>query len=101
MTLDRLSTEYVPVQVSATIDGSSYDPTADKVQMAFMRGTAKPGSGDWNLARWETAGGTYLAECLVGPAGGIVLAPGLWSIWVQVTDSPEVPVRSPAQLSIT
>ena len=102
ITLSRLSTEYVQVQVSFTVAGAPVSPTGDTVVMAFTKGGAIPGNSDWHPAVWEVTGATYYAQCLVGPAnGGIVLAPGIWSVWVRVTDSPEVPVRSPAQLQIT
>jgi hypothetical protein len=101
ITLSRLSTEYVQVQVSFTVAGVSTSPTGDQVQMAFMKGGAIPGNSDWHSAVWEAAGSTYYAQCLVGPASGVVLAPGTYSVWLKVTDSPEVPVRSPAQLTIT
>ena len=102
ITLSRLSTEYVLIEVAATISGVPVNPTGDTAQMAFMKSGAIPGSGDWHAASWETAGTVYYTRCLVGPAnGGVVLAPGTWNIWVKVADSPEVPVRSPAQLQIT
>jgi hypothetical protein len=101
ITLSRLSTEYVLVQVSFTVSGAAVSPTGDTVQMAFTHGGALPASGDWHSASWETAGTQYYARCLVGPASGVILAPGTYAVWVKITDSPEVPVRSPAQLAIT
>ena len=100
--LNRLSTEYVQVSAAFTVSGSPVNPTNDAVQMAFMAGGALPGTSDWHAAVWETAGSAYYVQCLVGPAnGGVVLAPGMYEIWVRITDNPEVPVRSPDQLSIT
>jgi hypothetical protein len=104
VTKSRLDTRFVQVPVQAVIGGESYDPTADTVQLAFMAGWALPGSGDWHTGSWtgSTAPGTYLAQCLVGPAnGGIDLAPGTYDIWVQITDNPEVPVISTGTLVIT
>jgi hypothetical protein len=101
ITISRLSTEYVQVQVTFTVSGAQVNPTGDTVQMAFTHGGALPGVSDWHTASWETAGTVHYAQCLVGPSGGVVLAPGTWNVWLKVTDSPEVPVRSPAQLQIT
>ena len=99
--MSRLSTEYVQVQVTFTVDGASVSPTGDTVQMAFMQGGAIPATSDWHTASWHTTGASYFAQCLVGPAnGGISLNPGNYSIWLKVTDSPEIPVRSPSQLAI-
>lgn len=98
--ISRLSVEYFQVQVSFTVAGSPVDPTGDTVQMAFMRGEAVPGSGDWTGAEWESADGTYYAQILVGP-GALVLSPGYWSSYVKVTDHPEIPVLPGPQLSIT
>jgi hypothetical protein len=35
----------------------------------------------------------YIAQCLVGPDGGVTLATGTYTIWVKVTDNPQVPVE--------
>ncbi len=90
------SLEYVPVPVRALVNGAPYDPTADVVEMAFIpTSQAYPVDSDWNAATWETSGvaaGTeYLAVCLVGP-GAVELPAGVYSVFVRVTDSPEVPV---------
>lgn len=101
-----LSTEYVPLLVSATVAGQSgYNPTGDVVQMAFMA-TGNPGPSDWHTAIWQvytsSGGAAYVALCLVGPgAGGVPLAVGMYSIWFKVVDSPEVPVRPVDMLQIT
>ena len=100
LTLSRLSTEYVQIQVTFTIAGAPQNPTGDAVSMAFMDSGAIPVSGDWHAASWETAGTSYFAQCLVGP-GGVVLPPGAYVCWLKIQDNPEVPVRAPAQLTIT
>ena len=99
-----LSTQYVQVQVTATVNGTSYNPTGDTVQMAFVTVTSPPASPSaWNAAAWETdPGPVYWASCLVGPSnGGVVLAAGSYFVWVKVTDSPAVPVLSGPILTIT
>jgi hypothetical protein len=102
--MSRLSTQYVQVPVEAIISGAAYNPTGDIVRMAFMSGWALPEDSDWLAASWSdsTAPGIYLAQCLVGPQnGGKDLGPGTYAIWVQITDSPEIPVFTPGSLVIT
>lgn len=95
------SLEYVPVQVTATKSGAVYDPTSDTVQMAFVAGTVTttPASLTFYTASWDTANGAYYALCLVGPSPGVVaLTAGIWTVYVKVTDSPEVPVKNAGQI---
>lgn len=104
-TLSALSTEYIPIQVSASVNGQSgYNPTSDAVSMAFINGTANPQTSDWHTASWQTysspSGASYIAVCLVGPTGGVVLSVGTYNIWLKITDSPEVPVRQVGILQI-
>lgn len=99
-----LSTEYVPVDVKATVHGAPYDPSADAVAFAFMtNSSATPSSGDWHAGSWDTIGlNRWVAQCLVGPGtGGVALSTGTYWIWVKVTDDPEVPVEQVGQLVIT
>lgn len=101
-----LSTRYCQVRTQVTNpDGSSYNPTADTVKMAFMPQPPGnvPGAGDWHAAAWVTIGnGAYAAQCLVGPANsGVVLAEGVYDVWVQVTDNPEVPTEPVGTLTIS
>ena len=93
------SLQYVPVIVTA-IGGN---PTTDVVAMAFTTG-ADPQPGDWKTASWDTTtalgSNQYLAQCLVGPGGTVQLAVGQYSIWVKVTDNPEIPILPAGQLGI-
>ena len=105
LTISRASTEYVRVPVGAESSGAAVNPTADTVTMAFLAGAGPPESGDWKTASWDTDATTYpptyLAQCLIGPSGGTVtLTAGVWSVWVKVTDSPEVLVRRAGQIKI-
>jgi hypothetical protein len=101
LTIASSSIEYVNVPVQATVAGTPYNPTADAVAMAFIAGPAQPTSftsGSWIT----TVQGNYIARCLVGTnTNGILLAPGLYTVWVKITDSPEVPVRPAGTLQIT
>jgi hypothetical protein len=100
----RLDTSYVQVPIQAILNGESYDPTNDPVVLAFMANWALPGSSDWNGGSWSdsTAPGIFLAQCLVGPANsGVALDQGTYTIWVKITDNPEVPVINAGTLTIT
>ncbi len=58
------------------------------VKMAILAPDVLPVSGDWKAASWD---GDY-AQVLVGPGQTITLAANrTYTVWVQVTDSPEVP----------
>lgn len=103
LTIAAASLEYVRVPVTATAAGLPVDPTSDSVAMAFMPNpTTQPGSGDWHTASWDTGtfGGRYIAQCLIGPGGGVQLNPATWWVWVKIVDSPEVPVRAAGTLQI-
>lgn len=100
-----LSLEYVRVPVSARASGAIVNPTTDSVSMAFTALDVDPVAGDWKSATWETDATTspitYYARCLVGPAGTIALAAGVWDVWVKVTDAPEIPAKKSGNLQIT
>lgn len=103
-TLYAGSLEYVRVPMAAEKSGAAYDPTGDTVVMALLAGPAAPSSGDWKTASWDTDATayppTYRAQCLVGPGGTVTLAAGVYTVWVKVTDSPEVPVKRAGQIKV-
>lgn len=98
------SLEYVPVPVTAMVNGSPYNPTNDPVYMLFTSTFDAPtaGSSDWKAATWTTGTtqGTYLANCLIGPGGTLTLTPGVYQVWIKITDSPEVPIRYSGQIEV-
>jgi hypothetical protein len=108
--IQNQSTEYVPAQVTATKNGQAYNPTGDNVYFWFGGSAASPTTPatvngviqtGWIQGTWETAGTAYIANGLVGPANsGMVLATGIYSVWVQVTDNPEVPIRKAGTLTV-
>lgn len=103
--MSHLSTQYVFIPVSVSKSGSSYNPTGDTVQFAFMPIPSQvPQSGDWVSGSWVTVSSNilypYSAQCLVGPAGTITLGIGTYVIYVKITDSPEAPVEIVGQLQI-
>lgn len=101
-----LSTRYCQIPVYATNpDGTAYNPTGDTVKLAFMPKPpdANPGAGDWHTGSWVAgANGVYLAQVLVGPAnGGVALPEGVYTVWVQVVDNPEIPTEPTGELTIS
>ena len=95
-----LSTQYVGVIIAAEVDGVPYNPTSDVVKFAFIV-TGNPGVSDWHIGVWSTIQlNQYVAQCLVGPTGGVVLPVGAYTIWVQIVDNPEIPIRAAGTLSI-
>lgn len=106
ITQSALSREYVSVAITARTAGTPVNPTADVVEFAFTTVTAKPAAGDWKTGSWDGTeprppGGAYTAHCLVGPGGTVALPAGQYTMWVRVTDNPEVPVIPFGRLRIT
>lgn len=99
-----LSTRYCQVRVLVTNpDGTTYNPTADTVQMAFMPKPpdAVPGSGNWHNGSWVVASGSaYFAQVLVGP-GSVVLTEGVYTVWLKVIDNPEELAEPVGELTIS
>ena len=102
ISISVLSTQYVQLPVTATLDGAPYNPAGDPVSFAFTPVGRKPAAGDWNGGTWVTLpSGAYMAQILVGPANfGIALPVGSYQIWLRVTDNPEVPVQPADELRI-
>ena len=104
--MSQLATLYWRVPVAATTSGTTYNPTGDTVQFAFMpTATQVPGNSDWVSGSWETGTASllypYTARCLVGPAGTINPGLGTFYMYLKITDSPEIPVLIAGQLQIT
>jgi len=103
--ISHLSTEYVLIPVSATKAGAAYNPTADTVQFAFMpTPTQSPQVSDWVAGSWETVPTSiiypYNAKCLVGPSGVTAPTLGTYTMYMKVTDNPEIPVLVVGQLVV-
>ena len=104
--MSQLATLYYLVPVAAMKTGASYNPTSDTVQFAFMpTPTQVPGNSDWVAGSWDTNTTSvlypYSAKCLVGPSGTTTLGIGSYTVYVKITDSPEIPVLICGQLQIS
>lgn len=99
--LQKESTEYVRVKISAKENGTIANPTGGTVEMAFMGSGEAPGVSDWKSASWEVDGSTYYARALVGPSGGVItLTPDSYTVWVKFGASPETPVKAVSRLYV-
>ena len=91
----RLSTEYVIVPVNAVVDGVTFNPTSDAVAFAFTIGYGVTPSV-WYPGQWDplpVQGVWYNAKILIGPSSSVVLAAGTYTVWVMITNLPQIPVR--------
>lgn len=100
------SLEYLKVATNGTDveTGDPIDPTGDVVRIAFMTHGAIPGDDDWIDATWADPDTSehFTAFCLVGPGGDVELAKGYYSVFLKITDDPEIPViRIPGRLTLT
>ena len=97
------SLEFVNATVKATDAGVPADISGTLVAFAFARRDEEPAT--WNPGQWASTtplpGGAYTARCLVGPGGAITLTPATYTVWVKITDSPEIPVINCGQLIVT
>lgn len=100
ITRSVLDTDYLayPVLIISST-GGHLNPTSDPVAFAFMPNptNANPTVSDWHPGSWyTTTNGGYVAQILVGPANSGVVpqpaGPGLWNVWIKVTDSIQVPI---------
>lgn len=104
VSISRLSLQYLTVPVQAFKGGTAYNPTADAVSFAFVDvNGAVPTSGMWVAGSWITLPNysyPYAAQCLVGPGGSTAPTTGTYTVWMEITDSPEVPVLVAGQLQV-
>lgn len=98
--LSVLSRVYLQVPVTVTAAGVAYNPTSDVVAFAFPTPGAAPSA--WTAGSWDTSiSGGPVAQILVGPGGTVTLAKGRYTVWVKVTDNPEIPVEEVGLLNVT
>ena len=91
MDLAVTSTEYVHVDVEATIGGTAIT-VASPPKLAFLptSSTENPAAEDWITGEWSGS----RARILVGPNGGTVtLDPGAYRLWISFAAGLETPVR--------
>lgn len=88
-----VSLAYVRANITELVQGAPVDPTGDTVAFAFLpAGESPTSSTSFTAGSWDSGGPPYTAKCLVGPGGTIALPVGQYSIFLKVTDNPEIPV---------
>jgi hypothetical protein len=105
LVISALSLEYVHCSIAATSGGVDIDPTGDGVALAFVPQGTTPGPTDFHTGSWvqdpSTVPTTHFARALVGPIGGVVtLTPGLFDVYVKISDNPEAPVKKAGPLRV-
>jgi hypothetical protein len=81
------SKEYVEASVTADVELG-----AQVVEFAILAGAPVDGT-TWTAGAWiGTAGTTRTARILVGQGGTLDPGPGNYTVFVRVTDTPEIPV---------
>ena len=108
LTRSRWALEQVAYPVSVLVPelGSGVpDPTGDPVAFQFTVGglpvQVQPVEDGWTPGSWVQTAGGLLAACLVGPGGGVSLAPGVWTVWIQIIDGLTTVVEAIDSLTIT
>jgi len=85
------STQYIYMQITSVVPGASVNFTAYPVAVAI----APPGTPPTVFlpATWVTGASIPTVQYLIGPLnGGLLLNPGNYEVYVQITINPEVPV---------
>jgi hypothetical protein len=99
------STEYikVPVTPAKGPNGMPIDISGDIVDISVVKGT--PTDEDWKTAAWigtpDPSTGQLTARLLVSPVTFGLSAGDTASVYIRVTDNPEIPVLKAGQLMIT
>ena len=88
--IPSVSVEYLHVPVTGATDSMP-------VEVAVVARDAEPAGGDWLTAAWD---GTD-AKILIGPGTDCERDDGVYSVWVRVTATPEIPVLKAGLLRIT
>lgn len=89
--------EYIRSLITVTKNGIEYDPSTDVVHFGFSPDD-HANDVTWYVGSWETAGTKHYARFLYGD--GMSLVPGHYTVFVKVTDNPEVPVKNVGILEV-
>lgn len=90
--ISSLSTEYVAVPFTASVDPDSLEG----VELGFVAGTSDDEPEQWHTAIIEDGA----AKLLVGPDQDVTFTAGTWSVWTKITDNPEIPVEKSGHLYV-
>ena len=101
--ITSLESPYLRYGTQALINGVTGNPTSDVVKFAILPQGVDPQVGDWKVGAWETVTGppqVYVAKVQVGPLGVQTLAKGMYTVWIQIVDSPETIIRPVGQVMV-
>lgn len=87
--VSSLTTEYVRVQVLASLDGVAVNPTGLTVDIAVVAAGVSPLSGDWHAAAWETISQPWMTSYEVQFLASTI-AVGEYDVYLKIVDSPNV-----------
>lgn len=90
--------KYIKSEIVVSINGAPYDPTGDQVDWAFVAPGEDRDAASWTAGSWETAGTRHWVRILVG--ADVVLARGTYSVYVRITDDPEIPLEHVGRLEV-
>lgn len=97
--INSLSKEYVVVQVSTNPGGAAINTAVATVEFAFIT-EGEPSS--WTSGEWTTSGQNTYARILVGTGSTVgALANGTYTVWLRISQTPEVVVRPAGTLVVT
>lgn len=88
--IPSISVEYLHIPVT----GATEDMP---VEIAVVARDTEPGEEDWHTAAWDGSD----AKILIGPGTDLALTDGVYSTWVRVTSTPEIPAMRAGLLRIT
>lgn len=91
--IPSISVEYLHVPVTGATSSMPVD-------IAIVARDTEPADGDWHTAAWNGSDTTE-AKVLIGPDTDLPLTDGVYSVWVRVTSTPEIPVIRAGILRVT
>lgn len=92
--IPRESKEWVG-PITVTVDGAV---TTTNIKIAILPNGIRPTAPDWKTPDVDPDPPATAPGAMVGPGTTFVLAHGLYGIWVQITDTPEIPVIEPGDV---
>lgn len=115
MPIAALSLENVNVTWASELAGTSIDPTGQTsgqaqlvVEFAFPVSSGNPlrpaEPATWYTGEWleDTTSTGYIAQCLVGPGGGLVTltAGQSYDVWSKILGTPEEPCKYAGTINV-
>lgn len=99
--ISSLSKEYLVVPVKTNPGGVAVNTAIATVEFAFLAG-GEPQEADWKNGEWTSSGQTDYARVLIGPGSTAgALSDGNYTVWLRVSQSPEVVVRPAGSLTVS